>query len=58
MAPHTSTSLGDAVAAIVTAMRARTGYRSPWTDGAGIPVYHSVEVGLQALGAREALQAR
>jgi hypothetical protein len=47
---HTSTAVGDAVSAIVTAMRARAGYRSPWTSGAtGIPVFHSVEVGLSEL---------
>lgn len=53
---HTSTVVGDAVAAIVTAMRARAGYRSPWVAGApgDVIVYHSAEVGLQALGAAEA----
>lgn len=44
---NTSTVIGDAVAAIVTAMRARAGYRSPWDqDTPGIPVYHSAEIGL------------
>ena len=44
---HTSTAIGDAVAAIVAAMRARAGFRSPWDhDSIGVPVYHSIEVGL------------
>jgi hypothetical protein len=52
---HTSTVMGDAVAAIVAAMRARTGYRSPWATTPGlVPVYHSIEVGMQELGAGEA----
>lgn len=48
---HTSTSVPDAIGQIVVLMRARTGYRSPWpaADGtlpAGVPVYHTLEVGL------------
>lgn len=40
--------MSAAVTAIVTAMRARTGYRSCWAagDGDDVPVYHSAEAGL------------
>lgn len=43
----TATCAADAVAAIVTAMRARTGYRSPWSAGSDgdVPVCHSAEAG-------------
>ena len=34
--------------ALVVKMRARTGYCSPTSGSAGIPVYHSVEVGLSS----------
>ena len=34
--------------ALVARMRARTGYCSPVSGAAGIPVYHSVEVGLSS----------
>ena len=34
--------------ALVAKMRARTGYCSPTSGSAGIPVYHSVEVGLSS----------
>jgi len=43
---NTSTVVADAVRAIVAAMRGRTGYRSCWTQGTGIPVYHSAELAL------------
>jgi hypothetical protein len=45
---RTSTSAGTVLAALVTAMRARTGYRSPWDDTTDVPVYHSAEAGEQA----------
>jgi hypothetical protein len=48
---NTSTSVNDAIRAIVTLMRAETGYRSPWpaADGTlpdGVSVYHTLEAGL------------
>jgi hypothetical protein len=45
---RTSTSAGTVLAALVTAMRSRSGYRSPWVDGTSVPVYHSAEAGEQA----------
>lgn len=54
---HTSTAIGDAVAAIVAAMRARAGYRSPWDASTpGAPVFHSIEVGMQECAAPQAAQ--
>jgi hypothetical protein len=44
---HPGSVITDAAAAIVAAMGSRTGYRSCWTAGDGIPVYHSVEAGMQ-----------
>lgn len=38
----------DVTHAILSGMRARPGYRAPTADAAGIPVFHSVEVGMQA----------
>jgi hypothetical protein len=43
---NTSTAVNDAVRAIVAKMRARSGYRSCWSSGSGVPVYHSAEAGL------------
>jgi hypothetical protein len=43
---NTSTAVADAMRALVTLMRATSGYRSCWADGTGVPVYHSAEAGL------------
>lgn len=38
----------DITHAVLAGMRARPGFRSPTDDAAGTPVFHSVEVGMQA----------
>lgn len=48
---NTSTVINDAISAIVTAMRATSGYRSCWsagTTGTEVPVYHSIEIAMQS----------
>lgn len=43
---NTSTSINDATRALVTLMRARSGFRSCWARGNGTAVFHSAEIGL------------